>query len=280
MYSFILPRIESSRWHHNPKYLILNKFLGHLEEKAFSGFSDLTSDLHTFVLLFLEGKAVQGFRVIENNFYLFSSLSENLPQLELTHLILYQTPPTFIEGIMGIVHGTPQHKGLSTTFVSLKPLLKDLGSEKLEGTVTIHWKTTEGIIVLHNGIPENVFLVTSSDIAEGKEALEDILAKADEEGVINVYWKTERPLQEPPEDVLHITTPAIEDKIRSVYGQLGVEFLQTAVKKRPLQDIASDLCVDFSEIEPLCTYVVEKGYAELKKKDFIEEKTRKFWDEL
>jgi len=283
MYSFILPRIESKRWVHSPKYLILDRFLGHLEQKDFSGFSELFSSLHTFVLLFSGGKPLQGFRIIENKFYLFSSLFQKLHQLELTQLAFYETPSSFITSIMDVVHGTPQHKGLSTTFVSLKPLLKDLGSRKFEGTATIHWTGTEGIIVFHQGIPENIFLVTPSDISERKEALEEILERMNNErGTINVYQRTEKVVNQEKfqKEVFHLTATGIDEEIRSCYGQIGVEFLQAASKKELLQDIVDSLCVDFSEIELLYSYLVEKGHAELKERDTIKEKTREFWNEL
>jgi len=283
MHSFILPRIKSKSWVHSPKYLILDKFLGYLEQKKFSGFSDLTSDLHTFVLLFLEGKALNGFRVISNDFYVFSSLFQRLHQLELTQLVFYETPSSFVTGIADVVDGTPQHKGLSTSFASFKPLLKDLESEKFEGTVTIQWKTTEGLIILHHGVPENVFLVTPSDMSEGKEALEEILDRVNrEKGTINIFQRSERGIHQEKfqQEVLHLTTTGVEEEVQSRYGVLGTEFLRAVSEKKPLHDVASDLCVNFGEIEPLCTYLVEKGYAELKERDVIEEKTRKFWNEL
>lgn len=283
MHSFILPRIESKGWVHSPKYLILDKFLGYLEQKDFSGFSDLSSNVHTFVLLFLEGKALQGFRIIENRFYLFSSLYQRLPQLGLTQLAFYETPSSFITAITDVVFSIPQHKGLSTTFTSLRLLLKDLESDKFEGTVTIQWANTEGLIILHHGIPENAFLVTPSDISEGKGALEEILDKVDkEEGMINVYQRTEKVVSRErfQEQVPHLTATGIEEEIRTRYGQLGIEFLQAVSGERLLKDIASALCVDYSELEPLCTYLVEKGYVTLKKRDAIREKTRDFWNEL
>ncbi len=284
MYSFILPRVESKRWYHSPKYLIMEKFLDYLKEKDFSGFSEITSDLYTFVLFFLEGDAVKGFRFIDPIFYSFSSLSERLPHLELTQLILYPTPPTFVTGVMDVVDGTLTHEGLDTTFDSLKLLLKDLESEKFEGTVIIHWDNVEGIIVLHQGVPETSLFVTPSSLGEGKVALTEILNRVRKEGgTINLYDRADTRTHNQksvPERVLHLKATDIKEEITSRYGQLGAELLEAVSQEKEFSDILDFLCVDFSEIEPLLAYLTENGYAELRKRDVLEEKTREFWNEL
>ncbi|KYK31706.1 MAG: hypothetical protein HXS46_08810 [Theionarchaea archaeon] len=283
MYSFILPRVESKRWYHSPKYLIMEKFLDYLKERNFSGFSEMTSDVYTFILFFLEGRALKGFRLIGPTFYSFSSLSERLPHLELTQLILYPTPPAFVTGVIDVVHDTLKHEELHTTFDSLKLLLKDLESDRFEGTVTIQWDNVEGIIVLHQGVPETSLLVTPSSLGEGKDALTEILDRVKKEGgTINVYYRadTRNNQKSVPERVLHLKATGIKEEITSRYGLLGAELLEAASQEMGLNDILHFLCVDFSEIEPLCTYLTEKGYIELRKRDVLEEKTRDFWNKL
>jgi hypothetical protein len=280
MYSFILPRVEANRWHHSPRYLIMDKFLEHLEDEEFSGFSEINGT-YNFMLFFLKGTPVQGFRIIEDALYTFSELPEKLPHLELDELVIYPTPPAFITGIMDSTHGLPLQKNSNTSFDSLKPIITDLESAKFEGTVTIQWDATEGFIIFQNGIPENSFVVTSSTIIEGKEALEDILNRVKEKkGFITVYIrKTPENIPE-PDRVLYIKKD-VTDTLRSEFGQLGAEVVNAALKeKKLLKDIAHNLCVDPKEIEPVYTYMVERGYAELKKRDIVEEKTRKFWNEL
>jgi hypothetical protein len=263
--------------------LILDRFLGHLETRDFSGFSDLSSDLYTFVLFFLEGKALLGFRIIEDRFYVFSSLYQRIEHLELTQLVFYQTPPSFIRTVADVVFSTPLYEGLSTTFTFLPPLLKDLEADTFTGTVHIQWADAEGFIRLHHGIPETVFLITSAELSEGKHALEEILDKVKkEEGTISVYRRTEKAAdrEELGRKVVNLTATGIHEEIRSQFSQLGVEFLEAASEKVPLGEIAHDLCVDLFELEPLCVYLVERGYATLKKRDVVEEKTRKFWNNL
>ncbi|MGD2247812.1 MAG: hypothetical protein PVF58_05350 [Candidatus Methanofastidiosia archaeon] len=279
MYSLILPRVKSNRWHHSPRYLILDKFLEHLKEEEFSGFSEINGT-YNFVLFFLNGDPVQGFRIIEDQLYTYSALPEKLPHLELDELIMYPTPPAFVTGIMDSTHGLPLQKDSNTSFDSLKPVITDLESAKFQGTITIQWDSTEGFIIFQGGIPENSFVVTSSTIIEGKDALQDILIRVKEKkGLITVYTR-KTPENTPGSDRVLYIKKDVTDTITSAFGKLGAEVVNAAKEKNLLKDIAQNLCVDPKEIEPVYSYMVEKGYAELKKRDTLEEKTRKFWNEL
>lgn len=276
MYSFILPRVESSSWHHSPRYLILDKFLEHLKDDEFNGFSEIKGKKYDFALFFLRGAPVQGFRIIEDTLYTFSTLSEKLSHFDLNELIMFPTPPAFVTGITDITRGTQIHD----TQDSLKSVITNLESEKFDGSVVIQWDNTQGFIVFQHGIPENSLMVTLSTIVEGKDALENILKyTAQKQSNITVYGRKSQKKTLKSEKVLHIKENDIP--VESRFGTLGKELVKAAFKKkRLLTDITDDLCVDLEEIKPIYTYMVEEGYAELKNRDVIEEKTRKFWNGL
>ncbi len=223
-------------------------------------------------LLFIErGTPTHGFRVIEDQLFSFSNLTNTLDSLKGGHLRFYETSPRFLQALLDTKFGDQIYGTLHTSFCDLEKLFHTLEQEKCTGSVEIDLPSVHCFVVVENGaICEIISLEEKEEKKEKEreETLEFILGKAAEEnGTVRVFERRNPPtiLSPDPEKIFVWSDPR-RLKLEFAFGQLGKEFENLLDQKMTLSQILNVLCVDFVEIADMYTYLSAKGYIVTRKK--------------
>lgn len=232
-----------------------------------TGYLTVEFRIYRFLLFFEEGVPTRGFRVIEDELFSFSNLTDILYSLEGGSLSFFEASQGALQVLLDMKFGNQIYGTLYTSFCDTRKLFQTLEQKKHTGCVEIDLPLLQYFVLMEKGVPVDVFSY-GKDRGEKKETLQIVLDEAtSEDGLIRVFERRNPPtiLSPDPEDVF-TWSKSRRLKLEFAFGQLGKEFEKLLDQKLTISQILSILCVDFVEIADIYTYLSAKGYIVTKKK--------------
>ncbi|MBU7013605.1 MAG: hypothetical protein HXS52_02670 [Theionarchaea archaeon] len=220
-----------------------------------------------FLLFFENGVSTHGFRMVEDELFSYSGLSDLLPTLKEGQMVFYDTHPGVLQALLDKKFGERIYGDLYTNFTNAEKFFAMLKQKTLTGCVEIDLSSTHCFILLEKGDPVQV--LCSSDEEEKREPFSlDCLIKrmVSENGVIRVFERKPPPtVLCPAPDKIFVWSDPRRLKLEFAYGQLGKEFEELLDREMSVSQILNTLHVDFEEIADMYTYLSAKGYISTKK---------------
>ncbi|MBU7025636.1 MAG: hypothetical protein HXS48_01745 [Theionarchaea archaeon] len=247
----------------------VENFLVEVRTKKYTGYLKIECRNLEFLLFYEEGVPTHGFRVIEDELFSFSNLSDILSSLEGGKLSFFEASPGALQALFDMKFGDQIYGNLYTSYCDLGKLFQTLQQEKHTGSVEIDLPSLNCFVLTEEGVPTEVVFSRGRGEKEGEieEVLHVILEKAAvESGIVKVFERR-NPLTIPspdPEEIFTWSDPR-RLKLEFAFGQLGKEFEKLLDQNLTISQILNTLCVDFVEIADMYTYLSVKGYIVTKK---------------
>jgi hypothetical protein len=214
-------------------------------------------------LLFIEnGVSTYGFRIVEDQLFSYSPLSDVLPTLKEGRMTFHEAHPGVLQALLDRKFGEKICGDLYTSFTDAEKFFVMLKQKTLTGCVEIDLPSTHCFILLEKGEPVQVLCSAGEEEKGEPGTLAYILEKMlTENGVIRVFERKNPPTMLCPDlEEVFVWSDPRRLKLEFAYGRLGKEFEELLDQEMTISQILNTLHVDFEEIADMYTYLSAKGY--------------------
>jgi hypothetical protein len=246
-----------------------DRFLEKIRREKRTGYLKVGFCNLDFLLFFENGGSTYGFRIVEDQLFSYSNLSDVLPTLKEGRMTFHDAHPGVLQALLDRKFGEKICGDLYTSFTDAEKFFVMLKQKTLTGCVEVDLPSAHCFILLEKGDPVQVLCSAGEEEKGELGSLDCVLEKmVTENGVIRVFERKNPPTMLCPDlEEIFVWSDPRRLKLEFAYGQLGKEFEELLDQEMTISQILNALHVDFEEIADMYTYLSAKGYIATRKEN-------------